>query len=254
MTKVSVCIVTYNNSDIVLDCIKSMIEFSKNVHLEFFIVDNNSTDDTLEKIRQFNNALSQNIKLNILENKENLGFGKAHNCVLPLINSDFHLVLNPDIIIDYDVITNLCDYLIENKDVVLVTPKVLNKDKTEQHLPKRYPKLKYLFGRFKMFEKYRDEYTMKNVEIKNPTPIEFCTGCFMLFKTSAFKQVGGFDDRYFMYFEDTDISKKANQLGKVIFNPNEYIYHDWARSDAHNLKLLYHHIASMFKYFKKWHK
>jgi GT2 family glycosyltransferase len=81
---------------------------------------------------------------------------------------------------------------------------------------------------------------------------EFCTGCFFLIRSEILKKIGGFDKRYFMYFEDCDLSREVNRISKVIFNPLVTVYHEWHRESKSNMKLKLIHITSMLKYFAKW--
>lgn len=245
--RVSACIATYNDSSKALNAIESIISNTKGVQLDLYISDNASQDNFSETIK---NKFPQ---ITVIENDKNGGFGFAHNKVLNLIDSDYHAVINPDVLIDSDVLTDLCNYMEEHKDVVISTPKVICADGNEQYLPKLQPRLKYLFaGRIPGFSSIRDEYTRKNETITSPCEIDFCTGCFMLIRTSVFKQLGGFDERFFMYMEDADLTRRAKRFGKIMFVPGTHITHLWERSSSKSLKYLLIHISSMFKFFFKY--
>ena len=95
-------------------------------------------------------------------------------------------------------------------------------------------------------------YTMRNEVINGPIDIEFCTGCFFCIRTEIFKKLNGFDDRFFMYFEDADITRRARKLGSVVFYPDIKVTHVWARASAKTLKFFLIQLCSMFKYFLKW--
>lgn len=245
--KVSACIVTYNCKEKVLKAISSLIEHTIGVDLTIYVSDNNSTDGTVSSIKKhFPSVL-------IIKNDINGGYGYGHNKILDLIDSKYHVIVNPDIMVESDVITKLSIYMENNPDVGLVTPKILNLDKTIQHLPKKNPKFIYLVGsRIPLLKKYRTEYTMSDKELTTPVDIEFCTGCFMFIKTSLFKEINGFDDRYFMYFEDADLTRNVLKTNRVIYFPDTYVIHEWERSGAKKLKYFIIQIISMFKYFKKW--
>lgn len=249
--KVSVCVVTHNNENEILNLVDSIFNNTKDVSFSVYLVDNNSTDNTVK-------VVSDKYKqVKIIKNPDNKGFGYAHNKVLKHINSDYHIIINPDIYFNEDVISYLCNYFDKQKNVSIVTPKVLFEDGTEQYLPKRDPKIRYLFaGKFEKFSNYfkklRNEYTMKDKSIKSPTNIEFCTGCFMMIKTSLFKKLNGFDDRFFMYFEDADLSRRARNFGNIIFNPDVTVTHLWHRASSKSIKFLIIHISSLIKYLKKW--
>ena len=248
---VSASIVTYNNSSEITQTISSVLNNTHDVNLSLYISDNNSTDDTLELVKK------QFPQVKIIHNSKNGGFGYGHNRVLNQINSKYHVVINPDIMLKQDSISSLVDKLENDHSVVMCTSKILNEDGTEQYLPKRNPKLKYLFGgrleRFGgVFEKLRAEYTMKNIEISSPQEIEFCTGCFFVIRTDAFKKLKGFDDRFFMYFEDADLSRRAKKYGKIVFYPDIEVIHLWERASTKSTKFFIIQIISMFKYFLKW--
>ncbi len=242
----SVCIVTYNSADKIKNAVSSIKKHTLGVDYKLYISDNCSTDNTMEIVKEADeNAV-------ILENGGNIGFGKAHNAVIPHINTKYHAIVNPDIEIDSDVLTDMCRYLDEHPEISLAIPKIFFPDKTEQVLPKRVPKLKYLFGRRLPFmKKYADEYTRCNEVFQTPTEVDFCTGCFMLLRTDVFKTVGGFDDRFFMYFEDADLTLEAKKHGKTMLLPQFSVIHSWERSSAKSLKYLLIHISSMFKFFFK---
>lgn len=249
MVDLSIGVVTYNNGEEICNLLSSIYKYISGITYEVYVVDNVSSDDTV-------NIVKENFpNVNIVMSKANNGFGSGHNHLLN-VNSRYHIIINPDIIIDNNVFKCLVEYMDENNDCVLVTPKILNEDGTEQLLPKRSPTAKYmLLGRLsnyiKPFEKYRDEYTMKGRKFNNPTEIEFCTGCFMMLRTEIWKKLGGFDERFFMYLEDADLSDRARKYGKVIFNPNYSVVHKWERGSSKNYKLLKIHFQSMFKYLKK---
>lgn len=250
-TKVSAAIVTYNNEDKIEKTVDSILSATKNCELSFYISDNNSGDRTVALLEQKFPSLA------ILRNAENRGFGWAHNQVLPYLDSKYHAIINPDILLEEDALSELSSYLDEHEDVVMVTPKILNPDRTEQFLPRRRPRFRYLIGgRFErfggIFAKWRADYTMKNQNIQKPVEIEFCTGCFMLIRTEIFQKLGGFDDRFFMYFEDADLTRRAARYGKVQFLPQYSAVHIWERASSKNYKFFMIQLQSMFKYFFKW--
>ena len=241
---VSGCIVTYNNADKLKNTVDSVLQNTK-CDFRLYISDNGSSDGSLA---EFKNGYN----IEILENAENLGFGKAHNKVIPLLESEYHVVINPDIVLDRDVISELCNYLDENPDVVMVTPKILFPDGKEQILPKRIPTFRYLLSRRLPFlKKLQNEYVMADHSYDAPFDIQSCTGCFFVIRTSVFKKLNGFDERFFMYFEDCDLSIRAGKYGRIVFYPFTYAIHAWERASAKSIRFLLIHILSMIKFFLK---
>ncbi len=245
----SVCIVTYNSAKKVGKTVATLKQHTVGTDYRLFVFDNGSTDNTEKVIKSADeNAV-------FTETHANLGFGKANNLVIPLMNSKYHAIVNPDIRFDNDVLTELCRYLDENPGTVMVTPKILYPDGREQCLPKRRPTFLYLLSRrTPFFKKKSKEYTMEDTEITAPTEIEFCTGCFSVIRSDVFKELGGFDDRFFMYFEDADLSMRAAKYGKVLFLPQYHVIHEWERSSSKSLKYFMIHMSSMMKFLWKHRK
>ena len=248
MARLSVAVVSYNSENEILNVIKSVTENTKQIEYTLTLIDNASTDKTVEVVK------SAYPEVNIINAGENRGFGAGHNKMLGT-DSVYHAIVNPDITFEGDVLAGLCAYLDGNPDTALVTPQILNPDGTVQHLPKRRPTKRYMIlGRLsryiKVFRGVRDEYTRANENITEPTEIEFCSGCFMLMRTELFNKIGGFDEKYFMYMEDSDLSDRIRQYGKIIYNPEFSVTHNWDGGSSKSLKLLKYHLKSMRMYFK----
>lgn len=241
---VSASVVTYNDINRVPDTLKSVIEKTKKYPLKLYVIDNNSTDGTLKQIEEFESVT-------IIKNEKNLGFGAAHNAVLKQQLGKYHFVINPDIILNADVISDMVDYFEKHPEVVMAMPKTLNTDGTEQKLPKERPTFVRLFcGR--LSKKIRNKYVWVDKDITVPTEIDFCTGCFFGIRTDVFKKLLGFDERYFMYLEDADLTLKAKSKGKVVMLPQFSVIHAWERQSAKSFKYLIIHIISCFKFLFKW--
>ncbi len=243
------CIVTYNNMGTIKDTLDTLFEYTTDIDFRLYVVDNNSTDGTPEFIK---NNYPQ---ICLLEPKVNRGFGAGHNMVLPMLESKYHLVINPDIVLQNNAVKNIVDFMQENEDIGLVSPKICFPDGREQILGKRNPRLKYLVASRLRKDEPSDllkEYAMLNNDLTKVTDIENASGCFMAFRTDLFKAIGGFDKRYFMYFEDADISREAKKRTRVVYYPGAVVYHVWGRDSKRNFKLMKIHIVSMLKYFLKW--
>lgn len=241
---VSASVVTYNDKDRAPETVNSIIKNTKKYPLKLYVIDNASTDGTAELIKKTGQAT-------VIKNSKNLGFGVAHNVVLGQEMGKYHFVINPDITLNQDVISDMVDYFEANPDVVMAMPKILNIDGTEQKLPKEKPTFKRLFlGR--VSSKIRNEYIWAEKDITEPCEINFCTGCFFCIRTDVFKKMLGFDQRYFMYLEDADLALKAKSEGKVMILPQFSVTHVWERESAKSLKYLFIHIISCFKFLFKW--
>lgn len=249
---VSACIVTYNSKDIIERTIQSIFDFTKDVQLDFYVVDNASTDGTAEFIR------ARFPQVTVIENKENVGFGAAHNKVLPLLKSKYHIVVNPDIILKNNAVLTLCNWADGHEEAGLLSPQILFDDGRVQQLGKRNPSFRYLgshrFHKSDEPSKTMREYCMLDAPLDRVTEISNATGCFMFFRTSVFKEIKGFDERFFMYLEDCDIARRVSESEKykAYFFPMAEVTHLWERESKRNKRLLLIHVQSIIKYFLKW--
>ncbi len=247
--RLSVCIVTYNSADKIGNAVSSIKEHTKGIDYKLYVSDNASSDNTVNIVNE------NDTNATVINNGGNIGFGKANNAVLPLINSEYHAVVNPDIVLSYDVLTALCKYMDEHPDIAMINPKILFPDGSEQVLPKRKPTFKYLLGRRLPFmKKSADEYTRAGEVFTDATEVDFCSGCFFIIRTDIFKRLGGFDDRFFMYMEDADLTLRAKEYGKTVFLPTESVIHTWERSSSKSIKYLMIHVSSMIKFLWKHRK
>lgn len=243
---VSASVVTYNDGQRACETVKSIAENTKKYPLTLYVIDNASSDDTVSLIENLG-------YVSVIKNTENIGFGAAHNVVLGQPLGKYHFVINPDITLNSDVISDMTDYLETHPDAVMVTPKILNVDGTEQKLPKERPTFRRLFlGR--LSSKIRSEYVRADENSTEPYDIDFCTGCFFGIRTDVFKKLLGFDQRYFMYLEDADLTLKAKSKGRVVFLPQFSVTHAWERESSKSLKYLAIHITSCFKFLLKWRR
>jgi GT2 family glycosyltransferase len=191
---------------------------------------------------------------------KNIGFGAGQNIVIKKIanESKYHLILNPDVNFETQVIPNLIKQLEKDETLSMIAPKVLFPNGEHQYSCRRYPRFSELIGRrfglIKPFFRpiiHKGQYRDK--DLTGAFYAEYLAGCFHLYKTVDFVKLGGFDERYFLYMEDVDICKKIDALGKKkMYYPNEKIMHVLKQGSSKSIKLLFRHSLSAIKYFIKW--
>lgn len=219
---------------------------------KLFLIDNTPT--------KFFEYVFNDERIEYIASEENIGFGSAHNKIIEKINnkSAFHLLLNPDVSFEPEVISNLITQLNKDENIAMIAPKVLFANGAHQYSCRRYPNFIELIGRRFHFLKpifkkiiYQGEYRDK--DLSKPFYAEYLTGCFQLYKTNDFLRLNGFDERYFLYMEDVDICKKIELLGKKkLYFPQEEITHVLKQGSLKSLKLFFYHLSSAIKYFLKW--
>ena len=257
--KASGCIVTYNavasdkKKKLLFNAIENLTKFATGVDFTLYIVDNASTDGTAQQVQEH---FKDNPAVRVIANADNKGFGKAHNQVIELIESDYHFIINPDIIVKDDVIGKMCAFMETKPACGLLSPDIRFPDGRVQVLAKRSPKLKYLISSRLASDRENNknlrEYAMLDKDLSVPQPIENASGCFLCLRTELFKKIGGFDDRYFMYFEDFDLARTISAHAELWYYPGAVVYHEWGRDSKRNFRLMFIHIQSTLKYFLKW--
>lgn len=246
---ISASIVVYNSPDDVYKTVESILANTKGQDFSLFIIDNASKDGIARELKK---SFTQP---KYIELQENVGFGKGHNAVLESLNSKYHFVINPDILIDRNTIKALCDFMDENPTIAICCPKVLHSDGTVQYIAKRRPTLLSLVARrihFGFLKNIEDNYLAMDKDQDTVFEVDFCTGCFFVIRTEIFKKLDGFDPKYFLYFEDADITMEAKKYGKAFYCPKAQVTHFWHRETAKSFKPFMQQLKSMFIYFNKW--
>lgn len=245
--KLSGSIVVYNKPDDAYKTVESVLAHTDE-NFSLYIIDNNSP----EKI---STMLKQHFDANYIDLAENVGFGRGHNQVLDVVDSKYHFIINPDILLNETTISSLCAFMDAHPDVVIACPKVLHPDGTVQYIAKRKPSLMALVSRrirLPFLKGIEDKYLAKEMDQDTDFEVEFCTGCFTVIRTDVFKEISGFDEDYFLYFEDADITMRAKQKGKAWYVPSSTVVHFWHRETASSGSRFMTQLKSMFIYFKKW--
>lgn len=251
MKDLSASIVVYRSpANILAQTIHSFLSCTQESRL--YIIDNSPTDQL--------KYLAYNPRITYIFNSRNLGFGAGHNISLRLAmeQSKYHLVLNPDVYFDPGVLKRLYQFMESNTDIGQVMPKVLYPDGRLQPLCKLLPTPKTLvirrfFGFLKSFlnkENYTYELHFSGYDKIMDVP--FLSGCFMFLRTDALKKVGLFDERFFLYTEDTDLSRRIHKYYRTVYYPDVAIYHYHQRGSYNNPWLFWCSIKSAFSYFNKW--
>jgi len=244
-------IVTFNNMSTIEAALRTVREQTRGVPFHLYVIDNSSKDGTANYVKSID-PLAE-----VLTIPWNVGFGAGHNLVLPRLTSKYHVIINPDIELSEDAITNMALYMDEHPDVVMLSPRIVFPGTLEdQILGKRNPNPRYLIAsRLRRGKRAREilaEYAMLEQDMTEPFEIENATGCFMVIRTETLKKIGGFDERYFLYFEDCDITRALAKEGRVLYYPHAVVEHVWKRESKKDFVLMLVQVQSMLKYFWKW--
>ena len=244
--KVSVLIVTFNNSRTIKDCLDSLINQDSN-EIEILVFDNNSTDRTI--------AILNNYELiNVVESSRNLGFAATVNRLAALAKGEFLFILNPDCQCPPGLIKSLLAFAQQHPGAI--SPALTFPDGSIQPSAREFPDYNNI-----IFARRSPLYLLGFKRLKNagfitpsgPTRVPVVSATALLVPKKIFDEIGRFDERFFLYFEDIDLCKRLNQKGiDIWYLPDIKIIHQLrASSQRRSFKALFYHHLSVFKYFTK---
>lgn len=219
-----------------------------------YVVDNSPEDRLRSEIAKYTDE-----RIVYIWGQGNVGYGAGHNMAINraiAAGARYHVVLNPDIYFDQGTLERLEEFMDENHSVGYVMPNVIYPDGSIQRLCKLLPTPFDIFGRRllpKSWMKNRNiKYEMHGMGYDKIWECPNLSGCFMFMRVDVLKQIGGFDDRFFMYFEDTDLIRRIHEVSKTVFNPEITIVHAHAAEHRTSKFLLKASIKSAIQYFNKW--
>lgn len=241
-------IVLYHHS---IDTIKSLVETLRvsNLISDIFLIDNSPSP----------NADFEKLPVTYIFTGKNLGYGAGHNVAIRETlkkNVPYHLVVNPDVAFEPEILKKIVDFMDKNTNIGLLMPKVFYPDGEIQYLCKLLPTpFDLIFRRFlpKSWTRKRTEkFEMRASGYDKVMDVPYLSGCFMFFRTEALREVGLFDERFFLYPEDIDITRRMRRKFRTVYYPEVSIIHQHAHSSYENFHMLWIHMFNMIKYFNKW--
>mgnify|MGYP002742492047 FL=1 len=252
--KLSASIVLYNTK---VNDLKRVIDsyFAYEGEKQLFLVDNSPLDELKNVV-----AMYPNNEIHYIFNNANMGYGKAHNIAIRKSIEQglpYHIILNPDIIIEKGALEKLTDYMEQHPEVGNIMPKIIYPNGELQYLCKLLPTpIDLIFRRFIPINKWKDainkRYELHSFGYDKIMNIPNLSGCFMFLRTEALKKVGLFDENIFMYLEDIDLNRRIHSKYKTIYYPEARVIHEHQKESYKSKKLLKAHIKSAIYYFNKY--
>ena len=230
---ISIIIVSYNVAELLKQCIKSILKNIKGLNFEIIIVDNNSSDNTADILKEFP-------KIKIIFNNSNLGFAKANNQALEIATGEYVCFLNPDTIVHSDAFEILINYVKNDSRIGAVGPMLLNKDGPIQYSAYYLPSIWNLIYRFfdlRMMVKFLNNLSFKvfrrnlvslstERNYDKPFLAEWIIGACILMPRKVVLTLGGFDEDYFLYWDEIDLCKRlVDEDYKIYVVPQAHITH-----------------------------
>lgn len=249
----SVVIVNYGTFELTKNTVNSILDYSYPFTVEVIVVDNNSTDDSFSKLKEYFND-----KVKFIASNENNGFAAGNNIALRQVNSKYILLLNSDTIVWQNTLENIYKFMEDNPNVGACGCQVLLEDNSLDKACKRsFPNVKNSF--FRLFhiptKSSDDNYNLDNLDDDGVYEIDCLTGAFIFTRKEVLDEVGLLDETFFMYGEDIDLCYRIKKAGwPIVYYGKEKITHfKGASSKKQRPKLIYEFYRAMYIYYKKHH-
>jgi GT2 family glycosyltransferase len=255
MLDASVIIVNWNSKQYLMKCLESIYRHTHGINPELIVVDNASSDDSVDALRK----RYPDVKL--VEGKGNVGFAKGNNIGIGASSGRYVCLVNPDVEFLEDCLSKLCRYIDTNDKVGICGPKILNKDGSIQYSCREYPtlwnNLCFALGLHRVFPRsalFSNE-LMSYFDHNELREVEALSGCFMVVRREAMKEVGQMDDAFFMYSEDVDWCKRFHNEGwKIVFNPEtKAIHYGGGSSENASVRSAVAQERAILQYWSKHH-
>lgn len=251
---INISIVAYQTNFQELKNLIEICKISSSVE-SIFVIDNSEKDILGKRLKK----LSSN-KIIYIKNSTNLGYGAGHNVAIKrsLASSkiDYHLVINSDINFESKILTDIKKYMDIHQEAGMMVPKVLFPNGEIQYNCKLLPNPFTIILRFILASKNRRfidyRYQLEKSGYDKIFSSPSVSGCFMFLRCKDIEKVGLFDERYFMYAEDVDLSRRMRKKKKIVFNPEFQIFHEFKGESHKKIRMFLFHVMSIVKYFNKW--
>lgn len=223
---VSIVIVSWNVKSYLIDCIASILRHPAACTSEIIVVDNASTDGTAAAVNE------QFPSVRVMANAGNTGFARANNQGAAAAAGEYLFILNPDTLLLPDTLTALVAFMNRNPDIAMCGPRVLNDDRTIQRSVRGFPTWSAAFGRYTflkylgLFKGSLERWRCRRFDYAAQADVEQLIGAALLIRRTVFERLGGFDERFFMYYEEVDLCRRLNEQGlRVVYTPCAEMIH-----------------------------
>ena len=253
MTDISVIIVTYNPGITVLQCINSIPVDIKDSPVEIILVDNNSSDGTIDKVYE---AFP---RVNTISSEANLGYGAGNNVGFKHSSGKFITIMNPDVVLRDGALEKMIAFMMANSDVGIVGPRTYdNTGKTTSTARKNYTVLRLLgtyLGISQIIKRImHGDKSISRRQFEEPMTVDWLQGSTLMIRREVYEALGGFDENFFLFMEDVDLCARARELGwRVVYLPSAEVEHIGSESVSrfHEARVRSYQISPLYYYRKR---
>lgn len=253
--KLSIIIVSWNVAEKLKENLASIFRSQAGFDFEVFVVDNASSDNTVEMIKE---GFPQ---VKLIQNKENLGFAKANNIAIKQAQGEYILLLNPDMRIMPNTLKNMADWMDAHKEAGVASCLLKNEKgeiiKHVRRFPTVWDQLAVVLKIPHLFPSILDKYIVADFDYTKTAEVDSIRGAFFMIRREVIERLGGLDERYFIWFEEVDYCKQVKNAGwKIMYTPEveaiDYVGQSFSQVKRGEKQKYFR--DSMLKYFQKWHK
>lgn len=259
---VSAIVLTYRSPRDTLTCVRALLEQSIGDALEVIVVDNHSDTDSIGILRT---QLPVDSRLRIVEARKNLGYGNGNNFGAQFAGGEYLLIINPDNVLSPDALEKMIAAMEADSTIGILAPKLVFPDGKVRDSARAFPSFADVFIKRTMlrhlFPQKIAAYTKGVVSMDHPSAVDWVAGACLLLRRSFYEELGGFDPRFFLFFEDIDLCRRSGQSGKrVVYDPRiavadrEHRLSEGGILSIFTKKTIRWHLVSAIKYFWKWRK
>ncbi len=248
----SIIIINWNTKQLLLNCIASIYSTAHNASYEVFVVDNGSTDGSVEAVSKTYPAV------NVIVNTANLGFARANNIALRGISGRYAVLLNSDTVLTKSALDKMYDFMAHNPRAGMCGPQLLNEDGSKQNSIGSFPTLLTEFVSRRVVrilspQRYREAFKFKHIVLSGPAEVDFIVGACMMVRKAAIDEVGALDGDYFFLYEEVDWCFRMKKAGWLVYHlPDVKVYHLGGKSMKDiSLRARVESWRSRYLFFKK---
>jgi len=262
--KVSAVMLNYNSKYFPKMCFEAFERGKTGFEWEFVAVDNASTEH--ESV-EYMEKMAEKGKMKLIKSPKNVGFAAGNNLGAKAARGKYVLILNPDIFVNENSVQKMVDYMDSHPDVGVIGPKLVYPNDDVQDSCRRHMKFSDLvikrtfLKKLPLFKKRVEKYTMEDFDHSQVQEVDLLVGACLMIPRKVYEEVGGFDDRYFLFMEDFDLCREIAKAGhKVVYFADTQVTHNHKRLSGGSLfkllsrKVFWIHVMSALRYFWKWRK
>lgn len=239
----------HNEKQEIIDAIEQVA--SERVATHVVVVDNS--------VPPMNLTFAMATGATVIATNKNIGYGRGHNIALAASKGKcrYNVVMNTDLKTNGDVIGGMVAFMDKHLDAGLAMPRVCYPDGSLQRLCRLLPDptdmiARRIMHRTEWGQARNRRYEFHNWNYDSVAEFPFLSGCFMILRREVLDRIGYFDERYFLYAEDLDLSRRINAVSRTLYNPSETVIHEYRSQARPSLKRMRYAAVSLSQYFSKW--